>query len=152
MNLESPSFKHGEKIPSKYTCDEDNINPELIISEVPPEAKCLVLIMGDPDVPEYIRKDRVWDHWVVFNIPPQTTHILENSQPPGIAGKNTGGKLDYQGPCPPDKEHRYYFKLYALSALLPLEKGATKKQVEDAMQKYILAQAELMGRYEKKSK
>jgi Raf kinase inhibitor-like YbhB/YbcL family protein len=150
MQLSSPAFKNKDKIPSQYTCDGTNINPELLISHVPSEAKSLVLIVDDPDVPPSVRKDRMWDHWVIFNIPPQTTHIAEDSQPQGIPGQNTDGELNYQGPCPPDREHRYFFKLYALDMLLDLPKGATKKQVEEAMEGHILAQTELMGRYERK--
>lgn len=149
MQLASSAFKNKDKIPSKYTCDGKNVSPELTITGVPPDAESLVLIMDDPDVPESVRKDRMWDHWVVFNIPPGTTHIPENSQPPGIPGRNTGGSLHYQGPCPPDREHRYFFKLFALDTMLPLEKGATKSQVEEAMEGHVLAHTELMGRYER---
>jgi Raf kinase inhibitor-like YbhB/YbcL family protein len=153
MALTSPAFTEGGKIPSKYTCEGDNVNPELHISGVPQNAKALALIMYDPDVPEFVRKDKMYDHWVVFNIPPSTVKIAENSQPHGIAGKNTSGGLNYIGPCPPDREHRYFFKLYALdSDLLSLPKGASKKDVEQAMQGHILAQAQLMGRYEKQKK
>lgn len=150
MQLTSSAFKHQEKIPSKYTCEGNNINPELLISHVPLNTQSLVLIVDDPDVPEWIRKDRMWDHWVVFNIPPQTTHIAENSHPFGVPGRNTEGGLEYQGPCPPDREHRYFFKLYALDTKLSLAKGATKKQVEEAMQGHIIAHTELIGRYEKR--
>lgn len=101
MQLTSSAFKHQEKIPSKHTCDGTDVNPELFISHVPPEAKSLALIVDDPDVPASVRKERIWDHWVVFNIPPDTTHIPEDTQPPGIAGRNTFGGLSYQGPAPP---------------------------------------------------
>jgi Raf kinase inhibitor-like YbhB/YbcL family protein len=150
MQLTSSAFKNKEKIPSKYTCDESNVNPELLISHVPSEAVSLVLIMDDPDVPASVRKEQMWDHWVVFNIPPGTTLIPEDSQPTGTPGCNTDGGLDYQGPCPPDREHRYFFKLYALDTNLHLPKGATKKQVEEAMKGHVLAQTELMGCYERK--
>lgn len=149
MNLTSPAFTEGGKIPTKYTCEGENINPELNISGVPKNAKTLVLIMDDPDVPEFVRKDRMYDHWVVFNIPPNTTRIPERSQPPGTPGKNTGGGLGYTGPCPPDREHRYFFKLYALGCELTLPKGSTKHDVENAIKGHILAQTQLMGRYEK---
>lgn len=149
MMLSSPAFEQGKKIPSRYTCDGNNTNPELLISQIPPHAKSLVLIMDDPDVPPSVRKDQMWDHWVVFNIPPETSRIEEDSQPPGIAGRNTEGGLEYQGPCPPDRQHRYFFKLYALDTLLSLPEGATKKQLEAAMHNHILAQAELMGIYER---
>lgn len=149
MKITSTAFLEGEKIPSKFTCEGLNINPELHIEAVPAGAKALVLILDDPDVPEFVRKDRMYDHWVVFNIPPTTTHIPENSQPSGIAGKNTSGGLSYIGPCPPDREHRYFFKLYALDQELNLPKGASKTEVEAAMEGHIVSQAQVMGRYEK---
>jgi Raf kinase inhibitor-like YbhB/YbcL family protein len=82
-------------------------------------------------------------------MPPTTSEIRENSTSPGVVGKNTGGNLVYFGPCPPDREHRYFFKLYALDILLKLAPGATKEQVLAAMEGHILAQTELMGRYER---
>ncbi len=153
MTLTSPAFIEGGKIPPKYTCEGQNINPALHISGVPPNAKTLVLIMDDPDVPEYVRKEKMYDHWIVFNIPTSTTDIAENSQPQGTPGRNTNGSLIYVGPCPPDREHRYFFKLYALNSdLLNLPKGATKKDVEQAMEDHIITKAQLMGLYEKQKK
>ena len=149
MQLTSPAFQENGKIPSKFTCEGENINPALHISGVPSAAKSLVLIMDDPDVPPSVRKERMWDHWVVFNIPPTTTEIAENTQPDGTPGRNTGGGLNYQGPCPPDREHRYFFKLYALDCQLDLPKGSHKAEVERAMEGHVLAKTELMGRYEK---
>jgi len=149
MKLTSPSFGQGGKIPSKHTCDAQDISPELHISDVPPAAKSLVLILDDPDVPKEVRRECMWDHWVIFNIPPSTRLIEENKEPPGTLGKNTWGNLKYQGPCPPDREHRYFFKLYALDKLLNLHKGATKNEVEAAMRGHILAHTELMARYER---
>ena len=149
MKLSSPSFMQGGKIPAKFTCDGDNISPELNISDVPHYAACLVLIMDDPDVPVSVRADQNWDHWIVFNIPPRTSRIPENCQPKGVPGKNTGGDLCYQGPCPPDREHRYFFKLYALNTELALRPGATKAEVEKAMEGHIMEQTELMGVYQR---
>ncbi len=147
MQLSSPVFERGKSIPSLYTCQGKDINPPLVISDVPKNTKSLVLIMDDPDVPPAVRKDGMWVHWVVFNIPPDTKNIKENTVPPGILGKETGGKKNYRGPCPPDGEHRYFFKLYALDSLLDLEAGATKEEVEEAMTGHILAHTELMGKY-----
>ena len=149
MKLSSTAFKEGSKIPSLYTCEGKNINPPLDIKEVPPNAKSLVLIMDDPDVPAFIRPEQMYDHWVVFNIPPNTHHIAENTTPPGLEGKNTSGQLGYFGPCPPDREHRYFFKLFALDTMLILKAGATKKEVETAMKNHILSECQLMGKYEK---
>lgn len=149
MEIKSPQFKDGGNIPILYTCEGDNTNPPLTISNVPKEAKSLVLIMDDPDVPTFIRTDRMWVHWVVFDMPPSTKEIKENSKPPGIVGNNTSGTAVYQGPCPPDREHRYFFKLYALDITLRLKMGAAKVEVEKAMQGHVIATAELMGRYVK---
>ena len=149
MKLASTAFEHEGKIPSKHTCDGENINPPLIISDVPSGTKTLVLIMDDPDVPKSIREDGMWDHWVVFNIPSTLGEIKEGEEPAGTAGVGTSGNLNYFGPCPPDREHRYFFKLYALDAELDLPEKSTKQQVETAMKGHILEKAELMGRYER---
>ncbi len=148
----SSTFAHNGKIPSKYTCDGENINPALKIEQVPANAKSLVLIMDDPDIPNFVKEKyhiEVWDHWIVFNIPPSTTEVGEGASPPGVMGKNTSSKNTYGGPCPPDKEHRYFFKLYALDTTLNLPEGSTKKQVEEAIHGHILEKAELVGRYQK---
>ncbi|MDO8511102.1 MAG: YbhB/YbcL family Raf kinase inhibitor-like protein [Nanoarchaeota archaeon] len=152
MKLTSSAFAEGGKIPSKYTCDGANTNPPLTFSDVPAKAKSLVLIMDDPDIPDFAKekfKVQVWDHWVVFNIPPETKEVSEGKNPSGVLGRNTGGKNAYGGPCPPDREHRYFFKLYALDTELPLPEGSTKAEVEKAMKNHILTEAKLMGRYER---
>lgn len=149
MKLTSSAFPEGGIIPSLYTCEGKNINPPLEISGVPAEAKSLVLINDDPDVPKTLRPDGNFDHWIIFNMPPNTRKIAENATPPGIQGSNTKGHNQYFGPCPPNGEHRYFFKLYALDKMLDLPAGANKKQVEHAMHGHILAQCHLLGRYEK---
>ncbi len=149
MRLTSLAFKEGGIIPSIYTCEGQNISPPLEIGDVPPNAKSLCLIMDDPDVPAHIRPERMYDHWIVFNIIPHHHKIAEKTAPQGLQGRNTGGKNQYIGPCPPDGEHRYFFKLYALDKMLDLHVGATKHEVERAMQGHIIAQCQLMGRYEK---
>ena len=149
MKLTSPAFEHGGKISSKYTCDGENINPPLAISDVPPGAGSLVLIMDDPDVPKHVRADGMWDHWVVFNIPATLRDIGEGKEPEGTHGVGTGGNVNYAGPCPPDREHRYFFKLYALDTELNLPEKATKGQVEKAMEGHVIEKTELMGRYER---
>ena len=103
--------------------------------------------MYDTDVPKILREDGLLDHWIVFNIPPDTTVIAQGSEPIGIHGQGTSGNTDYHGPCPPDGEHRYFFKLYALDTKLGLTKGVSKKEVEEAMVGHVLAKAELIGRY-----
>ncbi len=149
MQLTSKAFADGSIIPSVYTCEGKNINPPLEFHNIPSDAQSLVLLMEDPDVPSSIRKDGMWDHWIVFNIPPETKHFAEHAAPPGIEGKNTSGKNKYEGPCPPDREHRYFFKLYALDKRLDLPPGASKKEVESAMKGHILKEAHLIGKYEK---
>lgn len=140
--LASPAFVQNGKIPAAFTCDGKDIHPRLEIHGVPADSKSLVLIMDDPDAPV-----GVWDHWVAFNIPPETRVIEEGKEPEGVAGKNSWGRTGYGGPCPPSGTHRYFFKLYALDTLLLLREGAGKREVERAIAGHILAQAELIGLY-----
>lgn len=149
MKLQSPSFKANGIIPSRYTCEGEEISPPLEFSGIPQNAKSLVLIMDDPDVPKSLRSDGMWDHWVLFNILPTVHKIEENKSPLCKSGTTTSGGTRYVGPCPPDREHRYFFKLYALDTMLNLPSGSSKKEVEKAMQGHILAESQLMGRYEK---
>lgn len=145
MKLESV-FVQGEKIPSKYTCDGQNIAPELVISDVPKEAKSLVLIVDDPDAPigNFV-------HWVLYNIPPNTAQIISQKIPQGsIEGRTSFGSIGYGGPCPPSGSHRYFFKLYAVDKTLDLPSGATKAQVENAIKESIIEKSELMGVYSRK--
>ncbi|MBD3309984.1 YbhB/YbcL family Raf kinase inhibitor-like protein [Candidatus Woesearchaeota archaeon] len=138
-------FEEGKEIPSEYTCQGDDINPELTIEDVPEEAKSLVLIMDDPDAPS-----GTWDHWIVFNIPADTEKIGKDSVPAGaVQGKNSWEKNEYGGPCPPSGTHRYNLKLYALDTELDLDESADKKAVEDAMKGHVAAEAKLTGTYEK---
>lgn len=144
LKLTSSSFEHNGKIPSRLTCDGEGVNPSLQISGVNEEAKSLVLIMDDPDAPS-----GTWNHWVKFNISTSTTEIKEAEEPDGISGVGTSGNKDYFGPCPPDREHRYFFKLFSLDTELELGEGATKREVEKAMEGHILQQTELVGLYER---
>jgi len=148
--LTSDAFENNGKIPARHTCDGKNISPTFRISGVSSHTRSLALIMDDPDVPKQVRADGIWNHWVRFNIPSDTTAIAEGKEPDGNAGIGTAGNSTYHGPCPPDREHRYFFKLYALDAILNLPVGATKVDVERAMSGHILAQVELIGRYERK--
>ena len=144
MKLTSPAFGHNGKIPSEYTCDGSDTSPELNIADIQKNAKSLVLINDDPDAPVGI-----WDHWIVFNIPPTTAKISKGEEPTGVGGKNSWSRTGYGGPCPPSGVHRYFFKLYALDTELGLKEGATKKEIEAAMKGHILAQAELIGTYQR---
>jgi len=149
MKLTSSAFENDAAIPKKYTCDGENINPPLAIADVPAEAKSLVLIMDDPDVPTTIREDGMWDHWIVFNIPPETTEIPEGREPEGVQGLGTSGDAHYFGPCPPDREHRYFFKLYALDTRLDLPEKTDKVTVEKEMTGHVIDKTHLIGRYER---
>ena len=145
----SNDFKHEKLIPTKYTCDGENVNPSLNISAVPETAVSLALVMEDPDVPLMARADGMWDHWLIWNMSPNTTHIGENSTPKGTYGVTTSNTLAYVGPCPPDREHRYFFKLFALDTMLDLAEGATKDELFEAMEGHILDTATIMGRYDR---
>ena len=151
MQLTSTVFAHEGLIPAKYTCDasppDGGTNPPLSITGVPEGTQSLVLIMDDPDVPKDRRPDGMFDHWVRFNIPADTAEIVEGVEPVGSAGSGTSGQKKYVGPCPPDREHRYFFKLYALDTMLDLPEGATQKEVEVALHGHVLEETQLMGRY-----
>lgn len=150
FRLSSPSFTHGTGIPARYTCDGENVSPELDFHSVPGGTKSLVILMDDPDVPKELKPDGVFDHWVLFNIPPSVSGVPEGGSP-GISGRNGAGKAGYTGPCPPPQyepsEHRYFFRAYALDTTLDLGVSATKGDVLSAMEGHVLAEAELMGRY-----
>lgn len=152
MRLTSSVFENGGKIPPKYTCDAENISPPLSISDVPDGTKSLALIMDDPDVPKSVREEQMWDHWIVFNIPSDLREIKEGEEPSGgVHGLGTNENEKYFGPCPPDREHRYFMKLYALDAELNLPPRSSKQEVEKAMEGHVLEKTELMGRYEKRA-
>jgi Raf kinase inhibitor-like YbhB/YbcL family protein len=143
LRISSPAFQHQAHIPARYTCDGSDINPPLIIENIPTGAQSLALIVDDPDAPA-----GTWVHWVVWNIKPDTREIKEHSVPPGASeGMNDFRKRSYGGPCPPGGTHRYFFKLYALDATLTLGSQAAKADLERAMKGHILAQAELVGLY-----
>lgn len=152
LTLISPDFESGSTVPSRFTCDGDNTSPALQWEGIPERTKSLALIMDDPDVPKALRPDGVFDHWTLFNIPPETMGLPAGGTA-GVPGVHSGGQEAYTGPCPPREyepsEHRYFFRLYALDAELPLAAGATKGEVLTAMEGHVLAQAELMGRYKR---
>jgi Raf kinase inhibitor-like YbhB/YbcL family protein len=145
MKIISSAFQEGGNIPSKFTCDGSDTSPPLQITDVPPEAKSLVLIADDPDAPSGL-----FTHWLVWNIPRQTNSIAEGSAPKGVHGTNDFGKSGYRGPCPPPGTHRYSFKIFALDRELDLHSGARRSQVDAAMKGHVIAQGELMGHYSRK--
>lgn len=138
-------FENNTNIPSKYTCDGENIVPELNISEIPPNAKELVLIVDDPDAP-----GGTFVHWILFNISTSTRLINAKSIPEGSKqGLNDFGKIHWGGPCPPSGTHRYFFKLYAVDKDIDLPEGATKTQVEKEIQGHIIEKSEIFGLYKR---
>ena len=142
MQITSSKFNHEEFIPAKFTCDGEDINPPLAFEDIPQDARSLALIVDDPDAPM-----RTWVHWVVYDIPVRDG-INENSVPDKL-GTNDFTRQRYGGPCPPIGTHRYFFKLYALDAILNLEEGLEKGDLEKAMQGHTLEKAELIGLYKK---
>jgi len=137
MRIISSDFSNEQFIPSKFTCDGEDVPPHIAFEDVPEGTKSLALIMDDPDAPS------TFVHWVVWNIPP-SQNIDE-----GVQGITDYGRIGYGGPCPPSGVHRYFFKAYALSEKLDLEEGSDKEELLAAMENYILAKAELMGKYQK---
>lgn len=140
MDIKTPAFSPEGSIPREYTCDGENKNPELQISETPSEAKSLVLIVDDPDAP-----GGTFLHWLLYNIDPADR--IPEASAPGTEGANDFGKTAYGGPCPPSGSHRYYFRLYALDSTLDVPAGADRSEVERAMKGHVVAEAELMGTY-----
>jgi Raf kinase inhibitor-like YbhB/YbcL family protein len=142
LNIASAVFKADEMIPVKYTCDGANINPSLDIKGIPDETKCLAIIVDDPDA-----SAGNWVHWLVWNIP--VTHHIKENHIPGTEGVNDFQKHHYGGPCPPSGTHRYFFKVYALDAILDLPPDTKKSQLEKAMSEHIIGFGELIGLYKR---
>ncbi len=148
--IKSPAFVPGGKIPWKYTCDGMDISPPLTWTSGPEGTKTFALICDDPDAPM-----GTWVHWVLFNLPADITEFSENVPPErelengAKQGMNDFRKIGYGGPCPPGGIHRYFFKLYALDAEINLEAGATKEELLKAMEGHILAEGQIIGRYER---
>lgn len=148
LKVSSAAFEHNGFIPIRYTCDGENINPPLLIENIPKEAESMVLIMDDPDAPV-----DVFDHWIVINIPinhDKTSVKIGENTVPGMQVLNSFGRHHYGGPCPPaGNPHRYFFKVYALDEELKLNLDSGKKGVEEAMEGHILAKGELIGLYKR---
>jgi len=152
IKITSPSFAEGQSIPSKYTCDGENISPPLSWDQAPESTKSVTLICDDPDAPA-----GTWVHWVLYDLPAVTKGLPEAVEPkPELAngarqGQNDFKQIGYGGPCPPKGgPHRYYFRLYALDGTLGLKPGATRSEVEGAMKGHILGQGQVMGTYKRK--
>jgi Raf kinase inhibitor-like YbhB/YbcL family protein len=154
LELTSSAFVAGGEIPAKYTCEGEDISPPLTWRGLPAEAKSLALIVEDPDAPDPAAPKMTWVHWILYNIPPNTKGLLEGATqlPAGArAGENDSGGTGYTGPCPPIGRHRYFHRLYALDAVLPDLGAVSRVRLEAAMKRHVIAQAELVGTYEKQA-
>lgn len=147
MNVRSPAFAHGGVIPSKYTCEGENVSPPLEWSDVPEGARAMALVVDDPDAPA-----KVWVHWVLYNLPPEAGLLPEGTrglEATAREGRNDFGDVGYGGPCPPRGTHRYRFRLFALDAHLDMGEACSKAELLRAMEGHVLAEAELTGLYAK---
>ncbi|WP_211452989.1 YbhB/YbcL family Raf kinase inhibitor-like protein [Collimonas antrihumi] len=156
MMLNSPAFSHEGSIPRRYTCEGDDISPELVWSGLPPATCSLVLIVDDPDAPDPAAPQTTWVHWVLYNIPPEAdgldAAVPDGKLPAGTKdGLNDWNRTGYGGPCPPIGRHRYFHKLYALDTVLPDLGKPTKAMLEKTMAAHIIASATLIGSYKKGS-
>jgi len=154
--LKSHAFDEGGDIPAKYTCEGENVSPGLYWQGIPEGTESLVLIIDDPDAPDPAAPRMVWDHWILYNLPPTVDALAEGvssaALPAGCAeGVNSWGRTGYGGPCPPIGRHRYFHQLYALDTRLPDELGnPTKNDLLLAMEDHILAHTALVGTYQKR--
>ena len=150
FKLQSPSFSNEGMIPAKFTCQGENVSPELHWSDAPKGTKSFVLICDDPDAPDPAAPKMTWVHWVLYDIPAEVAKLAEKNPTNGVSGITDFKKPGYGGPCPPIGTHRYFFKFYALDTMLNLATGKTKVEIVKAMQGHILAESVLMGKYLKK--
>lgn len=152
MDIRSPAFAPNAEIPTRHTCEGQDLAPALQWSGVPAQAASLVLIVDDPDAPDPAAPQRTWVHWVLYDIPPAAAGLPEGGHPLPAGtreGLNDWQRSGWGGPCPPIGRHRYFFKLYALDRVLPPLQRPTKAAVEAAMRGHVLAEAELVGTYRK---
>ena len=151
LSITSPAFAHEGAIPAEYTCDANDAAPELRWSGAPPNAKSIALIVDDPDAPDPKAPKMTYVHWVLYDIPPSVTGIPKGGKAPASSrdGTNDWKRTGYGGPCPPIGRHRYYFKLYALDALLGDLKSPTKSRLLEAMRGHVIGEAVLMGTYQR---
>ena len=147
--IKSSAFKNNDFIPTRHTCDGDNVNPFIEILNAPAETKSIALIMDDPDATGGV----TWVHWLLWNMEPKTHYIPEDNVPGNaVLGTTSFGKIKYGGPCPPrgSEPHRYMFKVYALDSVLDLAEGALKEDLEKAMEGHVLDDGVLIGLYQRK--
>ena len=153
LSITSTAFQHNGEIPSKFTCQGQDLSPPLQWQGVPPGTRSLALIVDDPDAPDPRAPKMTWVHWVLYNLPPETAGLPEGvpsaELPPGAKeGLNDWKRTGYGGPCPPIGRHRYFHKLYALDVVLKEMARPSKADIEAAMQGHIIAQAELLGTFQ----
>ncbi len=157
LTLSSPAFAHGAAIPMRHTCEGADVSPTLAWAGVPAGSRSLLLIVDDPDAPDPQAPKMTWVHWLLYNLPADGSGLPEGvtaqQLPPGtLQGTNDWHRTGYGGPCPPIGQHRYFHKLYALDVRLPDLHRPTKATLEKAMQGHVLAQAELLGLYQKRQR
>ena len=153
MEIRSPAFEHEGTIPAQYTCEGKDVSPPLTWSGVPAAAKSLALVVEDPDAPDPAAPEMTWVHWVLYNIPPGCSRLAEGARalPAGTReGLNDWKRTGYGGPCPPVGRHRYVHRLYALDAALPDLRQPTRARLAEAMHGHVIAQAALIGMYQKR--
>jgi Raf kinase inhibitor-like YbhB/YbcL family protein len=153
MEIRSSAFANGEKIPRVYTCEGRDVSPPLTFADVPGGCQSLALVVDDPDSPDPRAPRRIWTHWLIYNLPPHVHDLPEGAAAalPGETrvGTNDSASMGWSGPCPPIGRHRYIFRLYALDVVLPDLGPCRKPVLEKAMQGHVLAEAELVGTYQK---
>jgi len=152
LALTSTAFSHNGPIPKLYTCQGQEVSAPLAWSGLPAGTKSLALIVDDPDAPDPAAPKRTWVHWVLYNIPPESSGLKQAVKPMELPhgtlqGRNDWGRTGYGAPCPPIGRHRYFHKLFALDVLLPDLGEPTRAQLEKAMQGHVLAKFELVGTY-----
>lgn len=156
LTLSSAAFSHEGTIPTKYTCEGEDISPPLAWAGLPEESRSLVLIVDDPDAPDPKAPKMTWVHWLLYNLPVASSGLVEGIRPTHLPdgtldGLNNWKRTGYGGPCPPIGRHRYFFKLYALDDQLPDLKEPSKEGLLEAMKGHVLEETELIGTYEKSS-
>lgn len=155
MTISSPTFRHEDPIPERFTCEGADVSPALRWREPPDGTQALALLVEDPDAPDPAAPERIFTHWIIYNLPPDSTGLVENvgieTLPRGARlGQNDFERMRWGGPCPPIGRHRYHFKLYALDSPVPTAHVLTRNGLLDAISGHVLGYAELMGTYEKR--
>ena len=157
LSITSQAFRNGDVIPVRCTCDGADLSPHLEWSGLPPGARSLVLVVDDPDAPDPAKPQRTWVHWVLYDISPDVRELGEGAATRGLPsgtreGTNDWERTGYGGPCPPIGRHRYFFKLFALDAMLGDLNAPTTRALEAAINDHVIERAALIGTYERKKR